>query len=233
MSKYNLTIATITHEGIGDANLQLSALDFLKDRGYRVCVSDGGSSRLFIERLIRMGHEVESTYDGLVSQHIQCLTMASKKADNILYTEPDKLDWFRKGLNKSIRQYFNRNLEFALISRNPRQMKTFPIDQQTTEEIANSFLSKWFLQLKSMDFVYGPRIFVSSLARDLIKESLSNLSGWSIPYYLLGKAYKKRLNISGLFNGVACPRSQRREYDPLYRADQLLDVIDGFLIGAI
>lgn len=227
----------MTHDGFGgkeQRGLMAEALSLLarkSDGRYTVYVADGGSSEGFVNDMGRMGLRVEHVEGGLPAQHRNSIMRAAGDADNVLYVEPDKLDWFGNGMEQSIDDYFTEHSGFAAVARSPEVMATFPIHQQRWERAANECISMVVLGKPGGDFMYGPKLFVGSLARTLDDNTAKDLKGWETLMYLVAQAHRNTLKIDMIFHAAGCPESQRREDNEAYREKQANENISGFSKG--
>ena len=226
MKKDNLAIATMTYDKKGDPELMLKSMELLSQLPYKVYISDGGSSKDFTDSLKDMGHNVSSA-NGLNYQLQDSISKASDNAESVLYTEPDKYNWFKTGLKKTIEQYYDGNKGFSAVGRTRSQNATFPSFQQKYEQEMNKIIS-WYTGVDG-DFIYGPKIFPSSLGKQ-VKEINFDM-GWGILMFLVGRADKMNLPLNILNTAVSCPLNQRSEDNELYRLKQYNDNMRGFLKG--
>ncbi|MFH1503093.1 MAG: hypothetical protein ABIE36_00345 [Candidatus Diapherotrites archaeon] len=222
-----LAIATMTFDKKGNAELMESALEVLSKTNYPVYIADGGSSERFINSLKLMGHNVETVQGGLTYQHKNSILRASQNAYFVLYTEPDKYDWFVNGLEKSLNQYFAGKGVFAAISRTSEQMKTFPVHQREWEGKMNQIIEDE-TRIKG-DFIYGPKLFSSSLGNQ-VKE-IEGDKGWATLMFLVGRAHKMGLSIENIYSASECPLNQRGEDNAEYREKQFNQNKEGFSLG--
>ena len=225
----DLEIATMTLDKKGDAELMKSSLEVLSNFRYSVHVADGGSSPKFVDALKKMGHKVEYA-QGLTAQHKNSISRASDKSPFVLYTEPDKHDWFVNGFEESVDTYFKRDKGsgLLLVARTPEQLKTFPPHQQEWE----GKLAKEIITPKTGvngDFTYGPRFFPSELGIQV--KDVKDAQGWETITFLVGRAYKMGLPINMLYTAAECPLDQRGEDNAKYRQFQFNCNKKGFELG--
>ncbi len=227
MANSRLAVATMCLDKKGEPELMLAALGLLSQKGYHAFIADGGSSSEFVVALGKMGHHVEQVQGGLTYQHKNAIQRAAQSSPNVLYMEPDKFDWVKEGLEKSVDEYFSRQLEFAAVCRTPEQIATFPPHQQKWEAKMNEIVEKE--TGVPGDYVFGPRSFPSDLARHL--EEIQGDRGWAALMFLVGRAKNLGLSISTIYHAAACPTSQRQEPNEEYRIKQFTDNVNGFYLG--
>jgi len=225
--KNKIAIATMTWDKKGDPDIVKSALEVLAGHEYPVYVADAGSSDGFVDYLKKLGHFVKNVPGSLTFQQKDAILEASKSSDFVLYVEPDKYDWFKEGLEKTIDAYFSGENGFAAVSRTSEQLKTFPKCQQEWEKKMNDIVAKE--TGVEGDFIYGPKLFQSRLGYEVgeIKEDI----GWGIVLFLVGRAHKLGMPIKTLFTASECPLNRRLENNEKYREKQFNDNKNGFYLG--
>ncbi len=226
----DIAIATITSDKCGNIDVIKQGLETLNKK-FDVYVADRNSSEEFLEDIRNMGcKRIIGPNKTLPDQHKQVLLCASENKPYVLYTEPDKVDWFNNGLEKSIEEFFLRELDHGEVSRTPEQMKTFPVPQQMTEGVVNNLLG----QITGIqgDYIYGPQISSSEILKTLksLPKDISYL-GWGTLTYIPIKAKEKGLRIGMIYNANECPISQRNEDNADYRVQQANGNIAGILLG--
>lgn len=224
----DLAIATMTFAKTKEeAELMESALKILADKGYSAYVADGASPvEGFARNIGLMGHQVVEVR-GLAPQQRDSISRASDKSPFVLYTEPDKYDWFVNGFERFVDAYSRGKKGFAAVGRTPEQMKTFPPHQQYWENKMNSII-EYETGIKG-DFIYGPKFFPSVLGNH-VKDFKKGV-GWQTVMFLPGRAYNLRMPIEIIETASECPINQRREDNAEYREKQFEQNKLGFYIG--
>ncbi len=225
--RYKIAIATMTLDRKGNAELMESALDVLSKLPYPVYVSDGGSSERFVQSLNKMGHNVKYVPGGLTYQHRDAISRASNSGQIVLYTEPDKYDWFCNGLEETVKLYEADKQEFAAVGRTPDIFRTFPTHQQKWEKRMNGIITEK-VGVKG-DFIYGPKLFPQSLGH--MVEEIDEDIGWGTLMFLVGRASKIGLPIRNIYTANQCPFDQRNDDNGNYRKKQFKDNKKGFNLG--
>jgi len=232
--KHNIAIATMTLDTKGDAQLMEAALEVLAIKSYTVYVADGGSSERFLASIKKMGHKVTYVPGGLTNQHKHSILRASSTHDIVLYTEPDKFDWFVDALDATVDQYFaGVPSGFAAVGRSREALQTYPVHQQKWEGMINkAIVEKLGLRTTirdDYDFVYGPKLFPTTLGRHVA--DINGNIGWGTLMFLVGRAHKNHMMIRDIPSGLPCPQSQRTEDNEAYRKTQFADNYAGFQLG--
>ncbi len=223
-----ISIATMTWDKKGDSELVLKAQQFLADNGFESYIIDGGSSPEFIEKLKGMGHHVRTSRTRRLGFDIRdAILWAGENADAVLYTEPDKFDWFSVSMDESIRIYREHPFDCLAIGRTEGSFRTFPEFMQRTEGLMNKFIGR-VTGLKG-DFIYGPKFFSKRLVDELGKLDVD--VGWGTLQYLVGRALGSDMSIDTIFTGADCPESQRENDSASLRMRQLDDNYRGFMLG--
>ncbi len=219
MEKTKFAIATMADERYGDAALTLAGIQrltqFYAQFDAPVIVADGGSSENFLKNMKAAGvQDIYNVTGGLTNQLVRSMQEAATIADYVIYTEPDKLDWFNGDFSRIFADYAPGH--FSPIARTDEVFSTFPVSQQNAERRLNDFLIK-YAGVKG-DYGYGPRVFPSSLA-----DSLSEINQdirWGTLTHLLIRAKERGIPFQMLYLAASCPFSQREENNPEYRNRQ-------------
>src|SRR4051812_43126615 len=134
-------IATMTlARDAGEAGLIAESLETLSASGHRIFVADGGSPAAFLERIDRLPGltRVAPAARGLVPQVKAAMRAARDSgADRVLYTEPDKLDFFRSHLGRILAATEQAPGNLVVIARTQAAFETFPLTQRFTESTIN------------------------------------------------------------------------------------------------
>jgi hypothetical protein len=230
----NLAIATMTLDKKGDASLMREALSVLARKKYPVYVADGGSSPEFLADIGKMGFNIAHA-SGLTPQFKNAITRASKSSHDcaVLYTEPDKLDWFNKGFDEAVanylasESYLEGKRAFVAVSRTPEQFATFP-EHQRFWETRFSDIVEAKIGIRG-DWLYGPKFITPEIAAEF--RHVNEDFGWGGLTFLLARAHKLGYPIYGINNAASCPVAQRNEDNAAYRERQFLGNIKGFEFG--
>jgi len=223
----NIAIATMTCENKGSFELMKASLEALSRLPYAVYIADGGSSREFVESLEKMGHSVEQVLGDLTAQHKGAILRASDSHDFVLYTEPDKYDWFCQGLEETVELYMGGEQGFGVVSRNVEQLKTFPETQQKWERKMNDLITKR-IGING-DFIYGPKLFPQLLGYSV--RGIDRDMGWGTLMFLVAKAHKLGVPINNIYTAVSWPIGKRDIDNEEYRMKQFNDNKAGFELG--
>ena len=229
-----LAIATITWARDPEEEALLrSSLPHLAATGLPVFITDGGSGSSFISFLKSFSQFTVLTTEanGVWAQAGNSIRKASDLgAEFILYTEPDKKDFFLFALADFLRTIADKpQAGIILASRSQQAFATFPAFQQMTETTINNCCSE--ITGNRQDYTYGPflmnRKLVPSL--DLAKEDI----GWGWRPYVFAIAQRLGLSISNVTGDFKCPESQRQDTAPerIYRMKQLQQNIHGMVLS--
>lgn len=233
MDLTRICIATITlARNPGEKRDLEKALVVLRKIGIPVVVADGGSEERFVHFLRQQDFAVcAPKTKGLVPQVKESLKTASQFGKPfILYTEPDKLPFFEKGLVefvKAIRPKKDFGMAFAC--RNRRSFQTFPEGQQLAEKGMNEFTE--LLAGRKGDYCYGP-LLIPAKCVELAQDCPNDLA-WGWRFFLLGKMLKAGKAIQHVERYFPCPQDQRSESkaDQIYRVRQLRQNLQGLFLG--
>lgn len=217
-----------------EEGLLREALGRLADLRLRVHVTDGGSGEGFVGFLRGLpGFEVfEAGRPGVWPQARRSIQAAAEAgARFVLYTEPDKRDFFGGALGDFIREApEGERVGVVLASRDAESYSTFPEFQRHTEDAINHCCAE--LVGARFDFTYGPFLLNSSLVPRLA--GLPDDIGWGWRPYAFATARRLGYRVESLTKDLPCPPEQRTD-DPrerLYRMRQLGQSIQGLLLSA-
>jgi hypothetical protein len=226
-----VVIASICLEKKGKPDLMLNALRFLADHNYSVCITDGGSSLEFVEKIAAMGHDISVSAKGLRGQMESSLLRAADKGDAVFYCEIDKVEFLTTRLQQAIVKYKQNDLDYAVIGRSKKEFMSFPLAQREIETAENNLISAELNQVG--DWVGGPAIMPSSLIKTLQASQLfgTHQNGWGVPWYLLGRAKYKNLKIGTIELGCGVHPSAVNEFNPGYRLYQANQILGCFYEG--
>ena len=230
-----MTLARTPAEG---ATLQ-RALHTLSQSGLPIYVGEGGSDRAFVAELSRVPHLQicplpTRCKPSLVKQVRAAVAGAESAAvDYVLYTEPDKVAFFRNGLLRlaaSTTAETGRPADLVIAARSSRGFASFPAGQRTAERYMNQLCSEALGQ--AGDYTYGPML-ISQRLLPYMQLIPSNLD-WGWRFFLMAVAHQLRFPIRLSVVGSQCPRAQRNEDDGAareYRLRQLVQNVTGLANG--
>ena len=236
MDKYVIsTISWARNEQEG--NFLLECLRQLAKHRLPIVVTDGGSIGSFCERVgeipgITLLPTVPYSGARLLSQVKATLAGASTLgADKVLYTEPDKQEFFERQLADFL-EFGLREAEAGMIlaSRDAGSFETFPQGQQLTETLMDR-LGAETLGVRG-DLCYGPLILRRELCSAL--ETVEEDIGWGWRFFMMAVSHRLGLPIQLYEADLPCPETQRGEDDlksRLYRMEQLAQNVKGLALG--
>jgi hypothetical protein len=232
ISGMRVAIATIALERRGSGRLMLTALAELANQGYRVFVGDGGSSDEFVAGVREMGHEVRQPGRGIRGQIETALEAARDAGTHVLYVESDKLEFVRDRLAKTIDEYVERELDYAVVGRAPADLASFPVPQIEIERAENALMGA-VLGIDG-DFVAGPALMPSGHVARLRESRFygTDQNGWGTNWFLLGRAWSTGLRVGVINTAPGVHASARDEFNPGYRLYQAYAILGGFYDGA-
>jgi hypothetical protein len=234
MDSQQLAIATISWaRDEAEEQLLHKSLQQLSLLGVPLYITDGGSPPGFVHDITQLEHlhVLQSSEKGLWAQALTSLQQAADSgASFILYTEPDKLDFFTM-LPAFINDInVNEHTGVVLASRSAKGMASFPAFQQMTEATINNCCAE--VIGKSFDYTYGPFVMNSKLVAHL--RDLANDIGWGWRPYAFNIAARMGLKIQSSTGDYYCPEDQREDDagERVYRMKQLVQNIQGVVLSA-
>jgi len=232
MNTDRICIATITWARNKEEEKTLrSSLQQLALHNLPVFVTDGGSEASFVQFLQELPNVqvLKADRKGVHAQAENSLQAAYKTgAPFLLYTEPDKEEFFKTGLFKLLSQVeADNSLGIRLAARSAKGFGSFPSFQQMTETTINNCCSEITGQL--FDYTFGPFLLNRNLVPYLNK--LPEDVGWGWRPYLFSLANRLGLRIEALVDDFYCPPDQRADdaKERIYRMRQLEQNIRGIV----
>ncbi|GAB3181839.1 hypothetical protein [Telluribacter humicola] len=233
MNKDHIVVATLTWvRDAQEEQLMREAMQHLAELDVPVYITDGGSGKEFIEYL--SGFPKFSVFKaneaGVWPQVRQSLQAMDESVRFVLYTEPDKAEFFRSSLKEFILEAPDSDqVGVVLASRSQDAFATFPAFQQHTETTINRCCAEVISRL--FDYTYGPFLFNRKLIPYL--SSLEKEIGWGWRPFLFCLAHRLGYSVESLAQEVPCPVDQRED-DPkerIYRMRQLTQNIQGIVLA--
>lgn len=210
------------------------ALPALAGFGAPVFVTDGGSGEDFTRFLRSLpGLNVcDPEGRGPRAQAGRSLRAAHASGRSfILYTEPDKAEFFREGLREFVSEAPGGDeVGVVLASRSAESFATFPEFQRGTEEAINRCCAE--VVGRHLDFSYGPFLLNRRLVPTL--DAAPPELGWGWRTYAFGLARGLGYSVECVVGDLPCPPCQRED-DPrerLYRMRQLSQGVNGLVRAA-
>jgi hypothetical protein len=199
-----------------------------------VAVSYGGSPGSLVEWMRALpGVMVARRVDSLVGQVRASIAKAHGTGRPfILYTEPDKRQFFADGLPDFVaRASVRRSIGVQLAARSESALGTFPPFQRLAEASASDLCRRAIGA--DLDYFYGPFLIRRELAR--LVSGASNDLGWGWRPFLFVAARRRGFRVVGIPGDYECPPGQRREdrRDQEHRLRQFSDNVRGLLEGVI
>lgn len=198
-----------------------------------VFITDAGSGAEFIDYIKNLqGFTVlQAPAKGVWAQAKNSLLAAEGHGSKfVLYTEPDKLNFFEQHLEKMLSSAeLNDNSGIVVASRSQKAYSTFPAFQQMTENTINNCCAEVIGH--RFDFTYGPFL----LNRDLVSyiHRVQEDIGWGWRPYMFGLAHRLGLTINSFEGDFYCPEDQQQDdaKERLYRMRQLEQNIRGLVLS--
>ena len=235
MDEREVAVATMTwaRDATEESSLRES-LPALAALGLAVYVTDGGSGAAFIDflRALPNFHVCDPPRRGPWRQAAQSLLAARASGRPfVLYTEPDKTDFFRLTLREFISAApADEGVGVVLASRSASSFETFPEFQRRTESAINLCCAE--VVGARFDYSYGPFLLARALVPHL--SGADDAIGWGWRPYAFGTARRLGYRVAHVERHLPCPPEQREDgpAERLYRIKQLGQNIQG-LVGSI
>jgi hypothetical protein len=214
MKASEVTVATIVWARSADEVVLIGrALDLLSQAGMRIAIADRGTNVSLTEALRSLPHVTLTVppEHGLVEQVRASLELAGRQGTRfLLYTEPDKEDFFRRWLTDFInRSPSTPDVGVVLASRSEKSFQTYPATQRRTEALLNDLCGE---RLGAPgDYSYGP-LLINRVLLPYIALLRSEL-GWGWRHAIVARAHRLGLRVHHVDGDYACPEGQRHEGD--------------------
>jgi len=229
-----ICIATVTRaRDEQEQQLLRKSLLLLADRGLSIVVADrdsGTGLRDFLASRSRV-RLVSPRGPSLVGQIQASLGEAARTdAEFILYTESDKVLFFKDGLDDFIRRAaLGDRTGAVLAARSEASFATFPPLQQFTERTINELCAK-FIGAPG-DYSYGPFLLHRALVPRV--SAIPSDAGWGWRHFMFAAAARPGYRIRHIVGDYPCPPGQRdeNEAERLHRVRQLQQNVRGLLLG--
>jgi len=224
----DVSVATISwaRNDAEEKVLEIS-LKQLAQLGLHVFIADGGSSQKFLQFLYSFSNFTVFHASGLWPQAKASITPAANETKFVLYTEPDKLEFFSKHLHVMLKEPRVENTGVILASRSAKGFSTFPVFQQLTENTINQCCKE--VIKKDIDYCYGPFLFNSRLIPFV--NSVNSDCGWGWRPFLFTIAHRLGFSVETYQNDFNCPADQRNDHEAerIYRMKQLTQNLNGLI----
>lgn len=231
----DVCIATITWARTeGEETLLRQSLQELSKHNIPVFITDGGSNAgflSFVEALPNM-HLVQGNEKGLWAQAKNSLHAAQSHGSSyILYSEPDKLNFFQYHLETFIASsQLSEEDGVCLAARSAKGFATFPSFQQMTETTINNCCAE--ATGFQFDYTYGPFIVNSRLV-DYCDPLPADI-GWGWRPFVFVLAQRLGLIIDEYVQDFFCPPDQQEDdaTERIYRMKQLEQNVRGIVLAS-
>ena len=234
MNKNDIAIATITlARNEQEEQLLRKSLQQLAELKLPVFITDGGSVDSFLDFLHSFPHFYLSAQkvSGVWQQAKNSLFDAyASQLPFILYTEPDKHDFFQHSLPKLLDDVqVGDRTGVVTASRSENGFVTFPSFQRMTETTINKCCAE--LVGKNIDFTYGPFLLNRNLV-PYLKEVKDDI-GWGWRPYVFSIARRLGYEVDAYTHDFCCPTDQREDTaaERVYRMKQLKQNIEGMILS--
>jgi hypothetical protein len=229
----DVAVATVTWaRDAAEERVLTAALEALATLEAPVAVSDRSPSGTLGQTIERLGFAAAPAREpGLVEQ-VACAVRAAARTDRpfILYTEPDKQDFFIHRLARFVRDApGDADVGVVLASRSDASFATFPPLQRFTETTINTLTGDVLGQ--PGDYSYGPFLVRRELAAHLDRPPEG--IGWGWRHFLFVVAYRLGFRVIHVVDDHRCPPGQHDENatERVHRLRQLSQNVDGLAAG--
>jgi hypothetical protein len=230
----DVAVATVTlARDTGEELLLRRSLERLAQLGAAVFVADGGSGAPFREFLGGLAGVtvVEPDGRGLVAQARASLEAAAASgARSLLYTEPDKEQFFAGGLAGFIERALDAPRPGVVVaSRSAASYATYPPMQRRVEAMVNELTGE--IAGSVADYSYGPFLLNPALVADL--RQVEPHVGWGWRPFVFATAAHRGFRVQHIEGEFPCPPGQRKEDagERLHRMRQLSQNVAGLVLA--
>ncbi|HEX8547193.1 MAG TPA: hypothetical protein VF691_09545 [Cytophagaceae bacterium] len=233
MNRQELAIATMSlARDTQEEELLRKSLKSLSNLNIPIFLTDGGSNEHFLEYVKNLPNiTLLKPKQGLWNQTLSSLTAAFESNSKfILYTEPDKSDFFEQSVPTLIAELLiEEKTGIVMAARSKKGFGSFPAFQQMTETTINN-CCKELIELET-DYVYGP-FFINRSVVPYLK-ALDAGIGWGWRPYAFHIAKRLGYNVSAYTGDFLCPEGQREDStkERIYRMKQMNQNIEGLILA--
>jgi hypothetical protein len=231
-AEIHVSVATITwaRDDAEEQRLR-AALSVLAGSRLRVAIADTGTNSEFTRFLATCPNFTVTIPDkpSLLTQvQASLLSAATWQPDFILYTEPDKEQFFKYGMGNLIaRAPRNADAGVVLAARSDTSFATFPPIQRLTESTINDLTGR-FIRTPG-DYSYGPMLVNPGLVPYI--SALEPQIGWGWRHFVVASAVRLGYRVFHVVGDHPCPPDQQTEdqEEELHRMKQLSQNIQGLV----
>jgi hypothetical protein len=236
MHLHEISIATMTWgRNLQERELLSEALHTLATFNLPTFITDGGTGPEFVTQLQRIPQfNVFAVQPAGVWGQMKRSLQAANETNTpfILYTEPDKKEFFRHSLRRFINLASSQaEIGVTLAARSAESFTTFPAFQQYTEAAINRFCQEFIEQ--DNDYTYGPFLVNRKLLPYL--KHVKNDLDWGWRPFLFALAHRLGYGVEFIVDDFPCPPEQPSEYksERLLRMRQLSQSIEGLIAATM
>ncbi|HEY7169857.1 MAG TPA: hypothetical protein VH417_03360 [Vicinamibacterales bacterium] len=230
-----IPVATVTLARSAEEQALLErALKCLADGRRVIAVADGGSTPTFVDAIRTLPGTTIVPPDGdpgLLAQVKGSLRAAlDTGARAILYTEPDKEEFFSGALDRFLRAGASiDNAGIVVAARSARSFATFPDTQRYTEGVINTLCGEY--TGVPGDYSYGPFLVDRRLVPHVL--AIADDVGWGWRPFVFAVASRLGLRVELIEGDYLCPAGQRVDdaAERLHRIRQLEQNLKGLILS--
>lgn len=157
-------------------DLALESFGEIKKKNLPLFISDGGSSKSFLQEVSNLGYTIYKQKDpGLSAGRRQALTKASLRKDSIAIClfEPEKVSFIKNCLIRSVQPILKDQTEIVIPKRNEKSFSSYPDNQAISEKTLNSLMASIITdslkkkgklvppKINEIDFAFGPKVLLN------------------------------------------------------------------------
>jgi hypothetical protein len=176
---------------------------------------------------------VQAEGNTLVQQVRWSLTRAASEYERVVYTEPDKRDFFRKGLDGLVRRACDSELPIVA-ARDDASFATYPTGMRSTESAFNQLAAR-LLDSPLTDLLYGPIALPAAAIGEYLPDVPDDLA-WGWRTYVLARSIRANRPVASYTGPFPCPADQASEDltdHRAYRLQQLGQNVEGLRLAIL
>jgi hypothetical protein len=228
--KKPLAIATMTRAASEEEAARLSeGLTCLSVLNVPVFVTDNSQHPALAPSIAQLPnlHFVKESQDMVPRICNSLRRAAAERPDAIVYTEPDKLDFFRTGMDRLLRTAEQNPSSLVIPARDKSSFESIPSGQRMLESMTRQIVAQYLGS--DIDLLFGPFALPCAAVEQYLPGVRTEF-GWGWRTYVIARCLKHGVPLIVSEGRFPAPEWNRHEDDGpsrLYRLRQFVESVEG------